>query len=132
MLTEVVSALARRHGGRLVKSLGDGAMVHLTDPGSGLQMALDAVLTAEAHGLWPLHAGVNSGPMVRRDGDFFGASVNVASRVADVAGPGEVVVTDIVAASADDDALRFVPLGEFNLKNVGTPVSLFRVERTRD
>lgn len=129
LLADVVAELAREYGGRLVKSLGDGAMVHLPHPRSGLLLALEAVSSAESAGLWPLHAGVNSGPMVRRDGDFFGASVNVASRVSDIAGPGEVVVTDNVVAAAGDTAVRFFALGEFNLKNVGAPISLFRAER---
>ena len=104
-------------------------MVHLLHPNVGLQLALDAVSSAEKHGLWPLHAGVNSGPMVKRDGDFFGAAVNVASRVADAARPGEVVVTEAVARGADDADVRFVSLGEFSLKNVQAPVPLFRAER---
>ena len=101
----------------------------MSHPRSGLLLALDAVSSADAVGLWPLHAGVNSGPMVRRDGDFFGTSVNVASRVSDIAGPGEVVVTENVVSAVHDNDVRFVPIGEFNLKNVGTPVSLFRAER---
>lgn len=129
LLVDVVAKLARKHGGRLVKSLGDGAMVHLSHPRAGILLALDAVASAEPVGLWPLHAGVNSGPMVRRDGDFFGASVNVASRVSNIAGPGEVVVTEEVVSAVGDSDMRFIPLGEFNLKNVGEPVSLFRVEK---
>ena len=103
--------------------------MHLPHPNVGLQLALDAVSSAEKHGLWPLHAGVNSGPMVKRDGDFFGAAVNVASRVADAARPGEVVVTEAVARGADDADVRFVSLGEFSLKNVQAPVPLYRAER---
>ncbi len=129
LLTDVVSALARKHGGRLVKSLGDGAMVYVPYPDPGLELALDAVASAEEHGLWELHAGVNTGPMVRRDGDFFGSAVNVASRVADVASAGEVVVTDSVVAHVDDAAFVFEPLGESTLKNVGEPVALYRAER---
>lgn len=130
-LTEFVASLARDHGGRLVKSLGDGAMVHVANQRAGLSIALDAVSSAESVGLWPLHAGVNSGPMVRRDGDFFGATVNIASRVADAAGPGEVVVTENIVSAADRNDVTFVLLGQSQLKNVGSPVSLYRAQRTR-
>jgi adenylate cyclase len=131
-LTEFVDTLARRHGGRLVKSLGDGAMVHVSQQGAGLSIALEAVSSAESVGLWPLHAGVNSGPMVRRDGDFFGAAVNIASRVANAAGPGQVIVTGNVVSAARGSNNNFIPLGEAHLKNVRVPVPLFRVERTTD
>lgn len=127
-LTEFVDGLARGHGGRLVKSLGDGAMVHASNQGAGLYIALEAVSTAESVGLWPLHAGVNSGPMVRRDGDFFGAAVNVASRVADAAGPGEVLVTQNIVVATQGRTSTFVPLGESRLKNVDAPLLLYRAE----
>jgi adenylate cyclase len=128
-LTSFTDRLARQHGGRLVKSLGDGAMMYAPTQRSGLATALEAVSTAESVGLWPLHAGVNSGPMVRRDGDLFGATVNVASRVADAAGPGQVIVTAaVVSAAADDDATRFIPLGERELKHVADPVPLYLAE----
>lgn len=128
LLTDFVSRLARKHGGRMVKSLGDGAMVHLRHPEPAVALALEAVASAESVGLWPLHAGVNSGPMVRRDGDFFGTAVNVASRVSEIAGPGEVIVTAKVAAGVGEDAVGFFPIGEYELKNVAAPVALFRAE----
>jgi adenylate cyclase len=129
-LTEFVDRLAREHGGRLVKSLGDGAMVHVSNQRAGLSIALEAVSSAESVGLWSLHAGVNSGPMVRRDGDFFGAAVNIASRVADTAGPGEVIVTENIVSAADSSDNTFILLGESQLKNVGTPLPLYRAHRT--
>jgi adenylate cyclase len=131
-LIEFVDRLARHHDGRLVKSLGDGAMVHASNQPAGLSIALEAVSSAESVGLWPLHAGVNSGPMVRRDGDFFGAAVNIASRVADVAGPGEVVVTENIVSAADGSDTTFSLIGESQLKNVATPLRLFRAQRTSE
>lgn len=130
LLSEFVRRIAGRHGGRLVKSLGDGAMVHVPEPLKGLEMAMDAVARAEVEGLWPLHAGLNSGPMVRRDGDFFGAAVNIAARVADEAGPREVLVTGTIASQLAGTEYDFVPLGERQLKNVHDPVAMFRVEQS--
>lgn len=123
-----MDGLARQHGGRLVKSLGDGAMVHVSNQNAGLSIALEAVSTAESFGLWPLHAGVNSGPMVRLDGDFFGAAVNIASRVADMAGPGEVHVTENIVSAAETGDREFIPLGESQLKNVANPVLVYKVD----
>jgi class 3 adenylate cyclase len=132
MLSELVQRLATQHGGRVVKSLGDGAMMHASSPAVGLAMAMAAVELAEAVGLWPLHAGVHSGPMVRREGDFFGSAVNVAARVAGEANSGEVLVTDRIVAALEGTMYRFVPLGERTLRHVHDPVALFRSERLAD
>lgn len=126
LLGEYVRRIAARHGARMVKSIGDGAMAHASDPGTGLLVALESVDGAESEGLWSLHAGVNAGSMVRRDGDYFGSAVNTASRIAGEAGPGEVLVSERVAEALDGAMFEFAPLGERTLKHVHDPVALFR------
>jgi adenylate cyclase len=125
LLTDTAQTSAQRHGGRLVKSLGDAALVHFTAATPALEFALEMVLNAAAQGLWPLHAGVSSGPMLRRDGDYFGSSVNIASRVADAAGPDQVVVTRGVVDAWEGESVRFDPLGHVPVKNVEDPVEMF-------
>ncbi len=131
LLTAYVQDLSRVHGCRLVKSLGDGALIHAPDAWSGLNLALEAVDGAVSRGLWPLHASINMGPMVQRDGDLFGTVVNVASRVAAEAEAGQVVTTSAVMEhlASTDPGVAFAPLGELALRNVGTPVAIFRVSR---
>jgi class 3 adenylate cyclase len=75
-------ATATRHGGRLVKLLGDGAMLRLTDAAVGVDAALDLVETMSAAGSLSPHAGVHVGPVIERDVDLFGQTVNLASRIA--------------------------------------------------
>lgn len=126
LLADYVQELAADHQGRMVRALGDGAMVHFTTPASAVAFALDAVAQAENRDLWALHAGVNTGPMLRRDGDYFGTAVNIASRVADQARVGEVKVTQSVVDSwSGGDDVRFARVGEVALKNVSTPVPLY-------
>jgi class 3 adenylate cyclase len=126
LLADFVQELADTYDGRMVRSLGDGAMVHFPSATSAVAFALTAVRTAERQGLWTLHAGVNTGPMLRRDGDYFGAAVNIASRVADQAGPGEVKVSQaVVDAWAGGTTVTFESIGEAALKNVADPVPLF-------
>ncbi len=122
-------ATATRHGGRLVKLLGDGAMLHLTDPTDGLDAALDLVRTMSGEGVPSPHAGVHAGPIIERDLDVFGQTVNLASRVADVAGPGEVLATEAVANAARDKGFRFERIQDVKLKGYPEPVGLFRVTR---
>jgi adenylate cyclase len=125
-LVDVVEERATGYGGRLVKSLGDGALVHSPDASAGVSLALDVVGSATTTGLWPLHAGVNTGPLVHRDGDLYGSTVNVASRVADQAQPGEVVVTGAVVQASQPARLDFTPAGDVTLKNVSHPITLYR------
>jgi len=130
LLADFIHDLAGKHGCRLVKSLGDGAMVHCPDASSAVGLALDAVTGAEAAALWPLHAGVNTGSMVRRDGDFFGTAINIAARVSGEAGPGEVLVTRAIADAWEGAGVDFVFRGKSVLKNVGEPVPLYQAVGT--
>jgi class 3 adenylate cyclase len=127
-LQREADAAAAWNGGRLVKLLGDGAMLRFPDARHGVAAALSLVRTLSAGGRAPAHAGVHAGPVVERDMDLFGRTVNVAARVADAADPGEVLVTDDVVRAADDPAWAFEPAGERTMKGLTEPIRLFRVE----
>jgi len=122
-------ATATRHGGRLVKLLGDGAMLRLNDATVGVEAALDLVGTMSGEGALSSHAGVHTGPVIERDLDVFGQTVNLASRIADAASPGEVLASEAVAEAAGDGAFAFERIREVALKGIPEPVSLFRVTR---
>jgi class 3 adenylate cyclase len=122
---------ATRHGGRLVKLLGDGALLRATDATSGVDAALDLVGATDADSTVSSHAGVHAGPVIERDLDVFGQTVNLASRIADVAGPGEVLTSQAVAEAADGDSFDFHAVGDVELKGVPDPLPLFRASRVR-
>lgn len=108
-----------------MKLLGDGVMFHFADPADAVACALDLVERAPAAGLPPARVGVNAGTVVSRDGDYFGRTVNVASRIADHARPGQVVVSDaFVEVAGRGGAVAFEPLGPARLKGVAEPVEL--------
>ena len=121
---------ARKHRGRLVKLLGDGAMLRLTDATVGVSAALELVETMSGEGALSSHAGVHTGPVIERDLDVFGQTVNLASRIADVAGPGEVLVSEAVARTSADEAFGFEAIGDAALHGVPDRVPLFRASRT--
>ena len=122
-------ATASRHGGRLVKLLGDGAMLRLTDASVGVDAALDLVETMSGEGALSSHAGVHVGPVIERDLDVFGQTVNLASRIADTAGPGEVLASEGVAEAAGDGTFGFERIQDAQLQGLPGPVPLFRVTR---
>jgi adenylate cyclase len=114
------------HGGRLVKLLGDGAMLHLPDAARGVTAALALVRALTVAEGIPAHAGVHAGPVIERDLDLFGRTVNLAARIAQAAGPGDVLASAAVVQAVNDAALRFEPAGGFELKGIPGPVQLFR------
>ena len=125
---DAVEAAASETGGRLVKVLGDGVMMHFTDSDSAIRAAISVVSRAQKQGLPAARAGINAGPMVRRDGDYFGSVVNLASRAADYARAHEILVTqEVVDAWTGGDSIYFRGIGAVSLKNVKKRIELFLV-----
>jgi class 3 adenylate cyclase len=124
-------ATATRHGGRLVKLLGDGAMLRFTGASVGVEAALDLVDTMSDEGALSPHAGVHTGPVIERDLDMFGATVNLASRIADVAGPGEVLASEAVVDATGDGTFEFARIRDAELKGLPGPIALYRVVSAR-
>jgi adenylate cyclase len=126
--TQVVEAAASETGGRLVKVLGDGVMMHFGDSDSAIRAAVSILSRVQRQGLPPARAGIHSGPMVRRDGDYFGSVVNLAARAADYARAHEILVTQEVMDSwSGGDSIYFRAIGAVALKNVSRRVELFQV-----
>jgi adenylate cyclase len=121
-LTVLVERSARAHGGTPVKWLGDGVMLHFREPAGAVEGALAMVGQVPEAGLPPAHVGVAAGPVVVQGGDYFGRTVNLASRVAARARAGQVLVTATVAAAAAGDGVRFTELGDLELKGFSAPV----------
>ncbi|MGH2573960.1 MAG: adenylate/guanylate cyclase domain-containing protein, partial [Actinomycetota bacterium] len=125
-LQREAEAAAAANDGRLVKLLGDGAMLRFPDAERGLKAALALVRALGVDGGLPAHAGVHAGPVIERDLDLFGRTVNLASRLADAAGPGEVLVSEAVRDAVDSLSVRFERADGTVLKGITEPVPLFR------
>jgi adenylate cyclase len=102
VLGKLVQRSAYGHGGRPVKWLGDGVMVYFREPADAVLFALDMRETIPASDLPPAHAGIDAGPVIFQGGDYFGRTVNVASRIAAYATAGQVLVSDPVVQVATD------------------------------
>jgi adenylate cyclase len=124
-LVELVSTVAHQYGGHPVKLLGDGVMFYFPDPAQAVLAGLELVERIPDQGLPRARMGVNSGPVVFQDGDYFGGTVNVAARITDYARPGEVLVSDSVATATNGpQGVRYQPIGPIALKGVMVPVTL--------
>jgi adenylate cyclase len=121
MLVERTSV---RNGGRPVKWLGDGVMLHFRDPGPGVLAALEMVAGVAEAGLPPAHVGLHAGPVIFQEGDYYGQTVNIASRIADYARPGEVLVSQEVVEASGDAGVGYREIGPVELKGVAGAVRL--------
>ncbi len=110
---------------RLIKTIGDAAMFVSPDPGPLVATALSLVEAVEAAELPTLRAGLAYGQAHLRGGDWFGHSVNLASRVTGVARPGSVLCTEEVRGAAPED-FDWSFAGRHRLKGVADRVPLYR------
>jgi adenylate cyclase len=125
-----LAAEAVRPPVRLVKTIGDAAMLVSPDAGALLDVAIELVRLADAEGdEFPrLRAGLATGAALQRAGDWYGSPVNVASRVTSIARAGSIVATEATRAAANGDGRwRFSSLPPRRLKGVDGTVPLFRV-----
>ena len=127
-LAELAEASARRADGRVVKELGDGVLLRFPDTERALRAVRELVAAVIDAGLPAPHAGIAAGPVIVRDGDVFGRTVNLASRIADQAGPGEVVVEEGVVVALPRGTASFEPIGRVELKGIAEPIALWRVK----
>ncbi len=110
---------------RLIKTIGDAAMFVSPDPEPLIKVALDLVEAFEDQELPSLRAGIAFGPAFIRAGDYYGNSVNMASRVTGVARPGSVLCTPEIHDAAAD-AFAWSSAGRHKLKGVTGTTPLFR------
>jgi adenylate cyclase len=129
VLGRLVTRVSVEHGGRPVKWLGDGVMFHFREPGPGVIAALTMADEVPRAGLPPAHVGLHAGPVVFQDGDYYGSTVNLASRIADYARPGEVIVSRTVVDAAGASPIDFTALGQIELKGAAGPMELFVARR---
>jgi adenylate cyclase len=117
---------------RLVKTIGDAAMLVSPDAPTLLEVALDLVdaAGAESDDFPQLRIGVASGAALSRAGDWYGRPVNMASRITTIARPGSVLATRGVR-DAGGPGYRWSSAGARSLKGVDEPVRLYRVRRAR-
>jgi adenylate cyclase len=118
---------------RLVKMIGDGAMLVSPDNDALLQSGIELVDAAEreSQSFPSLRAGVARGVALSRAGDWYGQPVNLASRITEIAYPGSVLCASEVHDVAGD-GYRWSSAGSRRLKGIEGQVKLFRVRHDRE
>jgi adenylate cyclase len=106
-------------GGRIVKLLGDGVLVRFDDAPAAADGALDLLAALPDAGLPSAHAGVAAGPLIVRDGDVFGRTVNLAARIADATPDGRLYMPEAVASGLDPSRFSIEPVAAPDLQGIG-------------
>jgi class 3 adenylate cyclase/pimeloyl-ACP methyl ester carboxylesterase len=122
----MVRAALQRHRGREVKTTGDGFLATFDATGRALRCAADILTGAKDIGL-ELRAGVHTGEVEVRGDDIAGLAVTLAKRVCDLAGPGQVLASEMVRGHMVGAGITFNDRGEHELKGVPGTWRLFAV-----
>ncbi|RWO02272.1 MAG: hypothetical protein EOS06_04145 [Mesorhizobium sp.] len=112
-----------------IKWIGDEAMLSFPEPELAIQ-ALGTLLQAcREEPLLPLtRSALNHGPVIRRAGDLFGSTVNIAARIAALASPGQLLATQPIADAAAAKGILVRDLGEVALRSVADEIPLYEIE----
>lgn len=135
---DLIEPKIREHGGRLVDLAGDAVFVEFPSAVEAVSWALDLQRRGtDADTPAPgcelrLRIGINVGDLLVDDGRLVGDGVNIASRIHQVALPGDIVVTEAVRQHVHQRiSVRFRDLGEQQFKNISRPIRVYRVEAER-
>lgn len=135
-LTQWIGAVGLENGGKVVKMLGDGVLLSF----SNNLLAVETMTQIQQEhsqrvAQWPkrlklqMQIGMARGQVVQVDGDCFGDAVNVASRLSDLAGPEQILVTDtVIRKLGARHGVRSRSLGPMRIKGRAEPCEVFRIE----
>ncbi|WP_296339587.1 adenylate/guanylate cyclase domain-containing protein [Reyranella sp.] len=132
---EVVDPSIAQHGGRIVKTTGDGLLLEFASAVDAVRSTIETQLAMAAFNAdrpkerrLDFRIGVNVGDIIIDDDDIFGDGVNVAARLQEIAKPGGVCLSDFVHQEVRGRInAKFDDLGELRVKNIARPVRAWAV-----
>lgn len=128
---DTIIPIVAANRGTVVKKMGDAILAVFKHPLHGVLAALSIQQKVEEYGAlrveeerFQVRAGMNTGPVIRKDGDIFGEVVNVASRMETAATPGDILLT---AATFEEvkDYVRCTELGKINVKGIKEAITAY-------
>ena len=133
---DLIDPTVAAHSGRIVKLIGDGALVEFGSAVDAVACAVEIQRQVREHDAGGSEAnpiqfriGINVGDIIIEGDDIYGDGVNIAARLEGIAEPGGISISeDAWRQVRGKVAANFVDIGEHNLKNIGRPVRVYRVE----
>jgi adenylate cyclase len=126
-----VRRLLAAHQAQEVKTIGDALMLRTGDAAAAIRLGLCIVHDVGAqHGFPLVRVGMHTGPAVERQGDWFGATVNLAARVSGAASGGEALLTAATRTAAGElEEVELRERGRWAFRNVSAPVQVYAAVR---
>lgn len=129
---DVIAHAVREVGGQVIKQIGNELMCAFPEPGLAVRTAVDLAKRIDG---WEydgvrvaLRVGLHDGPVLKKHGDLFGDTVNIAARLTSIASPGQIITSDEVVAALDDALRAFVrPFDELRIKGSARRRRIHRV-----
>ena len=134
---ELIDPTIAAHSGRIVKLMGDGALVEFASAVDAVTCAIEiqrrlrehAAASADANPI-QFRIGINVGDIIIEGGDILGDGVNVASRIEGIAEPGGISISEDAWRQVQGKvAANFVDAGEQTLKNIARPLRVYRFDQ---
>jgi len=125
----ITREVLKQHGGTEVKTMGDGFMASFGSVTRAVEcaVALQRAFAEREGEPLSVRVGLNAGEPIEEDGDLFGATVILASRIAAKADGGEILVADTVRGLCSGKGFLFADRGEFVAKGFEEPVRVYEV-----
>jgi TolB-like protein len=135
---KVADALVKKHGGRLVKSTGDGLLLEFPSVVDAVECAVAVqAMMAERNEAVPVNRqmlfriGINLGDILIEGDDILGDGVNVAARLEGIADPGGICISSSAYEQVRGKVpVEFTDIGEQVLKNIARPIRAYLVGRS--
>ena len=125
---QIVRAAIEDAGGSEVKHTGDGIMASFPSVANAVQGAMEIQNGAEHVDGLSIRVGLSAGEPLEDEGDLFGTAVNMAARLCDHAGPGQIVVASVVRDLTMGKRYVYLPLEDAELKGFAEPVRCYAVD----
>nr|WP_082274548.1 YHS domain-containing protein [Mycobacterium kansasii] len=124
-----VRTRATRHRGRVLKQIGDAFMLMFTQPADAIEFGLAMIGFVDAEPQFPaLHIGAHHGTVLYREGDYVGATINLAARVASASAAGQFLITQDLRPAAEECAdADITALPPRRLKGIAESVRLIEI-----
>jgi class 3 adenylate cyclase len=120
--------IIKEHDGRIVKTIGDALMGDFDSTVNAVNAALEIQSLLKKEDI-KIRIGIHVGDVIHKGGDVFGDSVNIASRIESICGPGEIYISeDVYNQVKGKIKAGFENLGSRPLKNIESPPRVYRIK----
>ena len=131
---EILIPIINKQEGKIIKKIGDAFLIAFEQPNKAVLAAMEIQRKLKEYNnaanderKLGVRIAINSGPVIRREGDVYGDTVNIASRLEGVADANEIVISESTRSHIDTSIFDVIPFGEHVLKGIDKPVLAFKV-----